>query len=258
MHKIAIILRGHIRKSFENKKLYDIINSLVKIYNIDIYIHTWNEYEAKKSWRPLDNTNTNIVTIDAINDYFNNCSINIKKIIIDNDENIELIGLINGNIGKTLMPKLSWKKMWYGINKITSDIYFNFSTIKYETVLCTRFDNIDIAFSINLGYNLENIINMIDKFQNNKLLYNSDLILFMNNHYCKGIDNFYIGSIDSLYLLHKKFHEELDEILNKNNNNLIKHQEYIVFSEANNKIIPKEKISIKNNNTIKLIKSIKK
>jgi len=101
MQKIVLILRGHIRNSFNNSKLYDLLNELAQLYIIDIYIHTWTKYEAQSSWRPLNNTNDNIVTVETIENYFNNIDkstgqFNIKQIIIDDDNLIELIGPVDG------------------------------------------------------------------------------------------------------------------------------------------------------------------
>ena len=37
-----IIIRGHIRNSFETKELYNLIKYLSEKYTIKIYIHSWS------------------------------------------------------------------------------------------------------------------------------------------------------------------------------------------------------------------------
>lgn len=50
---MILILRGHIRDSFNNTNLYDLVKDIVNIEpNIKIYIHTWNIFANSLSWRP--------------------------------------------------------------------------------------------------------------------------------------------------------------------------------------------------------------
>ena len=44
-HKLILMIRGHIRDSFENDQLYDFIKKLMKKYDIRIY--TYMEYHTK-------------------------------------------------------------------------------------------------------------------------------------------------------------------------------------------------------------------
>ena len=48
--KWKLIIRGHIRETFQNKNFYDLIKSLYICFpNVSIYIHTWNHYSSDVS-----------------------------------------------------------------------------------------------------------------------------------------------------------------------------------------------------------------
>lgn len=251
MGKFAIIIRGHIRTAFINNTLHDLIKDLVNKYNIDIFIHTWTISEAKSSWRPLNTSSQFTVTNNIIENYFDDIKRNIKQIIIDDDTNIELFGSLDGNVSNSNIPKIAWKRMWYGINKITN-IVTSFNN--YDLLLSTRFDNANIPQSINLNYGFDKICKMIDEY--NKL--SNKKIIFMANNNAQGIDNFFIGSPNHLTQLCNKFHTELDNILASNPAVIC--QEYLVFYEAQkinektnihlNKIITKKLLNPKTRNMI--------
>ena len=66
---MIIVLRGHIRNSFDNTNLLKLLKRIiVNIPDIKIYIHTWKEKSNKISWR---NNNRN----NSINSFFSkkNC-----------------------------------------------------------------------------------------------------------------------------------------------------------------------------------------
>ena len=117
---MIIVIRGHIRKSFETTELYDLIENLYNIFpNLKIYIHTWNVYSSNISWRKVQANNI-IVTEEIINNYFGKFNTCIKHIIIDDDTNIELIGEVSKRkICKTQMPIIGWKNYLYGKYKRT-------------------------------------------------------------------------------------------------------------------------------------------
>jgi hypothetical protein len=55
--------------------------------------------------------------------------------------------------------------------------------------------------------------------------------IFMKNVEFKGVDNIYMGNINTMYRIVHHFHHNLDNILNRSNG--IIHQEYLVFRENN-------------------------
>ena len=65
-----LILRGHIRNSFDNNNLLDLIRGIVTICpELKIYIHTWNIFSNNISWRKIS-TDSRTVTPSIIQDYF--------------------------------------------------------------------------------------------------------------------------------------------------------------------------------------------
>ena len=57
---ITLILRGHIRDSFENKDIYNYVKYISSISNLKLYIHTWCFRNGKHSWKNYDNNFHNI------------------------------------------------------------------------------------------------------------------------------------------------------------------------------------------------------
>lgn len=143
----------------------------------------------------------------------------IKKIIIDDDSKIKLIGNLSGKINNGPMPIIGWKNYWYGKHKII-DYLYNTNIDSNEMIVNFRFDIINNSNS----FSKEIIIDFIKKqrtqiFTKNLFLFNHE-----NNH---GIDNIYIGDINTLYKLTNKFFYELDDILMKHNDTHI--QEWLVY-----------------------------
>jgi hypothetical protein len=200
---MILILRGHIRDSFKNDNLYNLIVELAKLFDIDIYIHTWNILQNGLSWRPLE-VIKNEVNKELIYDYFRDHKSLIKHIIIDNDENIKLNGLTDGVISHSKIPKKGWKNMWYGIHSILEYIYTNVS--QTEKIIHTRFDVLQNSNS----FNRDQIIDFINKNINNPIL--NDRNIFISDKLIFGIDNIYLGIVKNMYTVAKRFYYELDDI----------------------------------------------
>ena len=112
----SLILRGHIRSSFENKRLLKFTKSFLQYYpNSDVFICTWNYTECKKNtswkkyniWTPIKETDKYIITERKIKKYFN--GIECKKIIILDEytfyERNKHISF-SETIGETIVPIL--------------------------------------------------------------------------------------------------------------------------------------------------------
>jgi hypothetical protein len=207
---MILILRGHIRKSFETNDLYNLIKELYVTYpDLKIFIHTWNIFANNLSWREIT-TNNNIVNNEIIYNYFDDLKHLVKHIIIDDDSKIQLIGNLSGNVSNSAMPIIGWKNYWYGKYQIMNLLY-NLHVPKDEMIINCRFDILDNSNS----FDHTNIINFINHYNGINLTKN--MFLF-NDEYHTGIDNIYIGNINMMYKLIDKFFYELDDILIKNNN----------------------------------------
>jgi len=258
--KIALILRGHVRQTFTTSTLYDFIRNLCNTYDIDIYIHTWKTLQTGISWRYIKIDRSEI-TMRHINNYFNNLSVNIKYAIIEDEENIKLIGSTNGYISSSLMPKRGWKNMWYGKYQIIDYIKKNVN-INYDCVINSRFDL--FTYSAQSEGDNQSISNNIYEelitFRINEYLHRNIIVVkptdvddggmrlsiesaeevtdisipknaFLYDNEIIGLDNIYFGNIDSIYYLIKHFHTNMDTI--NDIYKLCRHQEYLVFYENN-------------------------
>ena len=216
---MILIIRGHLRNSFETKNLYNLIKKIHTIFpDLKIFIHTWNIFTNNISWRKI-NINEQIVDEKIIYDYFDDLEYLIKKIIIDDDTKIKLIGDLSGNINNGPMPIIGWKNYWYGKHKII-DYLYNSNIDENEMIVNCRFDI--MCNSNNLNEKV--IVNFIEN--NSKTIFTKNVFLY-DDEYHNGIDNIYIGNISTMYKLIKVFYYELDSILTKNNDTM--HQERLVY-----------------------------
>lgn len=212
---LIIMIRGHIRDSFNDSRLYNLISKLCEKYNVSIYLHTWNIMQSDKSWRNMELINTPI-TKEMIENYFKNQ--NIKCIKIEDETNIEIYGNTEGKISNTLCPILCWKNMWYGMEENIKDINESMET----TILNIRYD---IFTNKNRLFTIKSIISLIEN-NFNKYMYSNEFILKEPKI---GIDNLILGSLYSMKKLIHHFHNNLDTILEKYPDEI--HQEFIVFKE---------------------------
>jgi hypothetical protein len=197
-----LMIRGHIRDSFSNKQLYTLIKNINKIVpNLKIYIHTWNIFANSLSWRKV-NPNYTLVTENTIYEYFNDIAYLISIIIIDNDNSIKLIGDLNGQISN--VPKKGWKNYWYGKFKLIDYIY-NQKINQNSLIINFRFDVLTNSCPIKSN----DILNLIQKNKNTKFNKN----VFLKDHFFVGIDNYYLGNINTMYKLISYFYYNLDSIL---------------------------------------------
>lgn len=223
---MILILRGHIRNTFQNNELYDFIHYLYFLYpKLQIYIHTWNIFANNISWRQI-HANKEKVNKQIIIEYFKDISFLIKHIIIDDDNNIVLQGSKTGNICMSKMPKIGWKNYWYGQYRISEYVYKEIIDHNKKVINC-RFDIFNNSFSLN---NYE-IIDFINKYN----MYNFTNIKFIFEKEKEGIDNIYMGNIHTMYTMVRCFHLYLDTICNKFPT--IINQEFLVYN-MNNVLFP--------------------
>ena len=216
---MILIIRGHIREAFKTKELYNLLKEIHIIFpDLKIFIHTWNIFANNISWRQIKINEEN-VNDKIIYNYFDDLKHLIKHIIIDDDTKINLIGKLSGNISNSSMPILGWKNYWYGKYKAI-DYLYNINIDENEMIINSRFD----LMNNSNNFDQEFILNFIKN--NSKIIFTKNIFLF-NDEINFGIDNIYIGNINTMYKLINKFFYELDDILIKNNN--IRNQEILVY-----------------------------
>jgi hypothetical protein len=212
---MILLLRGHIRGSFDTTDLYDLIKVIYLLFpDLKIVIHTWNIVANNCSWREIE-TDVREVTPNTILDYFKDLTNVIKVILIDDDTKINLIGKVEGTINGGLMKLIGWKNYWYGKYKIID--YIHDKIDQDEVIINFRFDIMNNSNSLSLFTIIRFIINHCTATKNT----------FLYNEEHNGIDNIYIGNSVSMYKLSYLFHHHLDTILL--NHTDIKNHERLVF-----------------------------
>lgn len=215
---MILLLRGHIRNSFTNNNLYDLICNVIRLFpDLHIYIHTWNIMQSNLSWRKINSNNT-IVTQEHIIKYFKDKAHHIRHILIDDDTSIILKGNKTGNICRSLCPTVAWKNMWYGIHEIAS--YIAVHEPPNQTVINTRFDVLDNSNHVTR----QQFLLFISQYQN---ISNNIVFIHTKNNF--GVDNLYMGSINSIHTLAQHFNDNLDTIVLKYPTCI--NQEHLVFYE---------------------------
>ena len=216
---MIIVIRGHIRGSFETRQLYDLLKELHIIFpDLKIFIHTWNIFANNLSWRHIP-VNEQTVNDTVIYHYFDDLKHLIKNIIIDDDTKITLIGNLCGGINNGPMPIIGWKNYWYGKHQIMNTIC-DMHVDENEPIVNLRFD---IMANSN-SFNNETVVDFIKN--NSNMIFTKNVFLFKDEHN-QGIDNIYMGNVNTMCKLINKFFYNLDDILIENNDTI--HQEYLVF-----------------------------
>lgn len=217
---MIILLRGHLRESFNNSQLYDLICAFTKNDpNVSIYIHTWNVYSSNVSWRTISE-NKNVVSDQTIYDYFKEFKSLIKHIIIDDDNNILLNGNMEGNISVSRMPTIGWKRYLYGVWKI-ADYMLTHNVNANDIIVNMRFD----VLSNSNNFTTNEIVDFVNKNSHSIIKKN----IFIRDTECTGIDNIYVGNMHTIHTLSTHFHYNLDQIITQYHP--IVNQELMIFRE---------------------------
>ena len=217
---MKLLLRGHIRNSFDNDNLYNLLRALDTRYNLELYIQMWNICSSSASWRPVSQNNT-AVTGHTVKAYFRELVPKIKTLIISDEKDTTLYGSLVGNVSRSGMPMKGWKYMIYSMFQITESLYNN-STDRSEKVVITRFDVMENSNSFSKEHIIEYVSRNIDTLQP---------IVFAREsktaHW--GCENLMIGDIGSLYRLLYNMYKHTDEVLARHTP--CAHQEYFFMYE---------------------------
>lgn len=218
---LIIMLRGHVRDSFDTDDLYNLISTISKKYNIKIYIHTWNKKANTISWREY-RENKDPVNEEYILNYFKDLSKYICSLIIEDDEKIIVNGLKEGKLFSSTMKLIGWKNMWYGMKKIMDIIYEN--EIDDKLILNTRFDVLNNSHKTThdmlIAWLNKTLDHCTEKLTKNKLYKRYNLL---------GVDNQMIGDRHTMKKLVDHFND-LDKInaLDKYKN-IVSHENVVYY-----------------------------
>lgn len=222
---MIVLLRGHIRNSFDTEFLYIFLSELNKVVPIELYIHTWGIKQNSLSWRPLE-TNTTVIDPGTITTYMRELATCIKDIRIDPDGSLPLIGNTEGKIAKSAAPIIGWKHMWAGKHAMLEQIYKE--NDPNALILNTRFD----LFSNKFLFKPRSLIELVKK----SITTPPTGIAFLDSKPFYGCDNYYIGTVATMYKLAHHFHTNLDEILARYAT--LGNQEFLVMGEAQRLFTP--------------------
>jgi hypothetical protein len=205
--KIAFCIRGHIRNGLTDNRLNDYLNILKRAgHSVHLFLHTWDVSEAKSSYRQLDHDKSFMVNKKILKDYFNEHI--IKHIIIENDSKLKLVGNLQGNIVGSKCPIIAWKRMWAGKFNLISYLKDNYTDDDYDLVVNTRYDK----FTHSVCYTPTKNLLKITTAENGLSLKYPQYY-----RYLKGVDNYYCGSLQTIYDITYAFHHSLDEIASQYN-----------------------------------------
>jgi hypothetical protein len=235
--RIALLLRGHIRAGFMNDDLYTFCKLVLEKYNADIFIHSWSVFSGGKSHRRINN-DLRPVTTATFYEYFRDCSKSIKSILIDDDAQITLTGITEGYLSNTSAYMRSWKNYWYGQYRLINHLKQNYAD-RYDLLINTRFDIMEFD-----RYRIYKNVSIKD-FHSERLLFRElfDRIeealdvgittknLLYYDTFEAGIDNFMIGTIDTMHSLIYNLHTNLDSLIVLHEP--IYYQEALVYLENN-------------------------
>lgn len=214
---MILLLRGHIRNSFDNRALYLLVKQIVERFDAKIYIHTWNVVQTKCSWRPMNDRLDN-VDENTIYNYFADISQNIHRILIDDDTNISVLGKTSGFISNSRIPTIGWKRMWYG---------------KYRAMEAVQETSDPNDIVVNMRFDVQSNSNNLSpmrilQFINQYKQLSKPTNVFITGEK-PGVDNIYIGKVEYMYELISHFYHNLDQIVTKYP--LLKNQEFLVIRE---------------------------
>jgi len=202
---MIVVLRGHIRQSFESDDLYFFLKELYNINHFDLYIHTWSIKQSSLSWRPM-NEDLTPITKEIIYEYLKDLSQIVKLCSIEDETLCSIIGRTEGNVCSSVMPILGWKRYWYGQYHILDEMG-SLPINKEEAILNFRFDILDNRFSSSK----EEYLTFFLKEKSSKFTKN----IFLKDSCFYGLDNFYMGNYETMYAAVKELHLNLDEIERK-------------------------------------------
>lgn len=132
-----LILRGHIRNSFEDDALKNLFASILdKVPNVKVYVHSWDVIQSSLSWRRMEENATK-VTSEMIRDYLR-IGANLRKVVVEDDREVNVPGRVTGTVASTPCPIKGYKLMFYGMMR-GSELVLEDSD-PGELVVQTRFD----------------------------------------------------------------------------------------------------------------------
>ena len=220
MTKVAILLSGHLRNIEETITNFNenLIIPISESFEYDIYIHTWDNNITNDKVLNNDNNYNNLkIDYNYITNLFQQYNITIKKIIIENQEQIynklNLYEYLNNLTNKSIHDSFDFEYVKDMVTKLYFQYYGHYKTLKmlenenYTYIIKTRPDMYYNKFNVEL-FNYDIFI----PFSHQKV--------YPNNPHIKNINQLFFGG-KSIYIIKiLQFFE-----------NVIYHQQYLLFTK---------------------------
>jgi hypothetical protein len=216
--KIALLLRGHVRESLDNKTLYNFLCELVSKYNVDIYVYTFNIKSSGKIYKINEDIDKKKISEEDIKNYFGDLMKYTKKIIIDEESMADLTNDRNiGNISKNKFLHM-WKSIFNIIKYVKEEEEKEEEkeiNNKYKYIINMRIDYFELTNKFLQVSNFTNMkrlfyIDLIKEYLPN-ININDDISLLNIINNSKNKTNFYKNNMREI-LINKKREKILQNI----------------------------------------------
>jgi hypothetical protein len=220
--RLNIIVRGHVRSSFDDGRLKDLVGNFSEMFDLSIYAQTWDIFQNSLSWREMEAIDKK-VTEEGVRDYFGD--IEIKSLSIIDDSSIRHFGNTEGTIGRTPCPVLAWKNMYYGMMEASSRVVA--AEDPKSITLQMRFDMLSNRFSPSMEEMVEFVKREYSELDSKDEV--EERIRFMRMKTFLGVDNAFMARAADMHKFICYMYYDMDRILNFHRRSF--HQEHIAFHE---------------------------
>lgn len=218
---LNVVLRGHVRSSFEDDGLRWLLSDISERFGTRIYAHTWNVVQNSLSWRGVEEVRRE-VNAGTVFDYLS--GFDVKSVAVDDDSSISHVGNVEGNIGRTRCPILGWKNMYWG--KMAAMNALAEVEPPDSVTLQMRFDILLNPFSPKREEVVEFVSREYDAIKNGP---GDERLRFLRMHCFMGVDNIYMAKALDMLRFTSYMYNDMDRILHVHRGTI--HQEHIAFHE---------------------------
>lgn len=218
---INLVLRGHIRSSFDDGRLKSFVDRICEEFDVGIYVQTWSIVQNGLSWRALEVVD-DAVTEERVRGYLGGDR--IRSIRILDESEITHHGNTEGKIGRTPCPVLAWKNMYYGKFIASKSVL---DRERPDSVnIQMRFDVLSNPFSPSERELLDYFVRDFNLFDGSD---REERIRFMIMHCFLGMDNVYMATAEDMHRFISYMYYDMDRILKFHNRT--RNQEHLAFHE---------------------------
>jgi len=217
---LNLILRGHIRSSFEDERLRFLVGDIFNRFDVRMYVQTWNILQNSLSWRRLEEVSKRVCK-GFVDGYMRPHL--AKKILVMDDSEIVHPGSIEGTIGRTKCPVLGWKNMYRGMLEAAEAVVANED--HDHPTLQMRIDILSNPFSPEK----KEILDFIERDYEVAKRDREERIRFLRMRCFLGVDNIYMARSSDMHRFISYMYYNMDRILEIHCGS--KNQEHIAFHE---------------------------